>query len=91
MKWRLHRVISTLLIVSVLIGSFAFASLSMESHTRFQFAPTKAYAVTYVWRTRTGARYHRHYCVDDHYCWKISLSKANSQRLTPCRVCKPPR
>ena len=42
----------------------------------------------YVYKTRTGERYHRSY----HYSnrnYKLSLYSALHQGLTPCQVCKP--
>ena len=45
----------------------------------------------YVYTTRTGACYHRHYCVAHHVHFRRTLSWAKSHGLRPCRVCKPPR
>jgi hypothetical protein len=48
-------------------------------------------STTYVYTTRTGARYHRHYCVDDHVHYRHTLHWAKTHGYTPCKVCRPPR
>ena len=50
-----------------------------------------AHQTTYVYTTRTGACYHRHYCVSHHTHYKRTLGWAKSHGLRPCKVCRPPR
>ena len=42
----------------------------------------------YVYKTRTGERYHRSYHYSDRN-YKLSLYSAIHKGLTPCRVCNP--
>ena len=42
----------------------------------------------YVYKTRTGERYHRSYHYSDRN-YKLSLYSALKQDLTPCQVCNP--
>jgi len=49
-------------------------------------------STTYVYITRTGSKYHRHYCVDDHPHTRVTLHHAKSHHhLGRCKVCKPPK
>ena len=52
-------------------------------------AALQAHATYYVYTTRTGARYHRHYCVSHHTHFKHTVSWAKSHGLRPCKVCRP--
>lgn len=51
---------------------------------------TARQSTTYVYITRTGACYHRHYCVSHHTHFKVTLKYAKAH-YRPCKVCHPPR
>ena len=43
----------------------------------------------YVYTTRTGECYHRHYCVSHHTHYRHTVKEAKAMGLRPCKVCRP--
>ncbi len=87
--------------VRALIGiaiCLSFVAPALSVHAT-ELKPTSAQTVqwsvartTYVYKTRTGHRYHRGSC--RYLAWskkRVTLKRAKSMGLTPCKVCGPPR
>lgn len=95
MNHRRVRVIAIVLAVCVLTGVLAAATFGPPVTGKaggLAFFTQQAHATTYVYITRTGTKYHRHYCVDDHKHTRVTLHHAKyHHHLKPCKVCKPPK
>ena len=46
-------------------------------------------ATYWVYTTRTGECYHRHYCVAHHTHFRHTVKEAKAMGLRPCKVCRP--
>lgn len=72
----------------------ALASPVLGAAVSAQAAPTvwEIASTTYVYRTRTGTKYHRHSCIAHHTHWRVTLHVAKYHyHLSACKVCRPPR
>jgi len=72
----------------------ALASPAIGASVSAQAAPTvwEIASTTYVYRTRTGTKYHRHSCIAHHTHWRVTLHVAKYHyHLSACKVCRPPR
>jgi hypothetical protein len=52
-------------------------------------AAQQAKTTYWVYRTMISRYYHRHYCVDDHSHFKLTVKQAKAMGLRRCKVCKP--
>ena len=88
--------IISIFIAAIVSLSVAIAPLQVQALpanvTRSVAYTQAAKITTYVYTTNTGSKYHKNGC---RYLKKskikISLNKAKSIRLTPCKVCNPPK
>lgn len=101
-----RRLVLVSLVALLLVGLFAALAVaapytgSAQDQTKAAIASqlighspqlaTARGATTYVYTTRTGACYHRHYCVSHHTHFKVTLRYAKAH-YRPCKVCRPPR